>query len=112
MFPIAIFGSRGFKKKESCDPELWKQAVKVEHMRPQMKTMQDHIQIDITRLLYRMSGKPFLEYRFYAIASAFDYSINTVPIEAGKKMVSPNIKMRVANADRPHIRLVKPNYKI
>ena len=109
---IANLEEELWQRMASHDPESWKRAVKVERLPSQIKTMQEHLQIDIKRVLYRMHGKPFWEYRFYAIAKAFDYSITGVPVEAANEMYQVNNNVVVANPDRPHIRLVKPNYKI
>ena len=109
---IANLEEELWQKRASYDPESWKRGLIVERLPAQIKAMQDHLQMDIKRVLYQMHGKPFLEYRFYAIAKAFDYSITEVPIEAANEIDQPKSNVVVANPGRSHIRLVKPNYKV
>jgi hypothetical protein len=109
---IANLEEELWQRRASYDPGSWNKGVKVERLPSQIKAMQDHLQLDIKRVLYRMHGKPFLEYRFYAIAKAFDYEITGAPIETANEIEPPKDNFVVANSDRSHIRLVKPIYKI
>ena len=59
-------------------PEKMEEIVQVRQLPPAMRMSDKHLEMDITATEYGMNQIPFLQYRFFAIATVFDYAITEI----------------------------------
>lgn len=66
------------KKLGFVSSEAMQEAVRVQHVAPANRLGQKHMELDLIHTVYLLNNEPFVQYRFFAIATKFDYAVSEV----------------------------------